>query len=103
MTAKQYLTTFTPNTEPEIAKVCVGCNKLLAPSKFRGNKGKRDNVEGIIRHTKCRECETNSKSVKTLDQKIQSIQDSIDELKETVLALGEKYIEIQKSLSKKQG
>ena len=50
--------TFTPSSKAESAKECPGCRRHLPAKKFKGAKCKRENIEGIIRNTNCRECES---------------------------------------------
>lgn len=60
-----YITTFTPNGEDELGKVCPQCNKFLEASSFNSRRGKRNNIQGMIRNSACLKCEGKTSRIRS--------------------------------------
>jgi len=76
-TDHNYRSSFTPDGEKELGKMCYNCKKHLPAKKFKSKRTIRNEVEGIARNEKCRACESINIDVrKTL--KLETLENNID-------------------------
>lgn len=78
---------FTPENEIETPKRCVKCQHFLSATRFRSQRMTRNEIKGIYRNSKCRNCESpflsNPKmTIKDLNNKIEDLESHNHEILE---------------------
>lgn len=83
---RSYSSSFTPKGKPEHAKTCPECKKLLSATRFKGAKGTRNSIQGIIRNEKCRNCES-ARTIERKHERTSRAEVAIDDLSHKIVEI----------------
>lgn len=101
---KEYITQFTEKGEIERGRTCPSCNIFKSPQGYRCKKGTRFGKQGIIRNSKCIECESGlckpKKKVSDYEEEINTLREEIDTLRVENAGMREIYNENQNIMDK---